>query len=108
MYNTSTLTFSPNGTAARIIDWHEYERTRSSDTFVLYDEAETKDVYAAFVALDTDEGPSTFEEEGEWLTRDGTQWCLTITQLDGTTRSCDGSNAYPNDWEDVTKLFGIS
>ncbi|KGI86145.1 hypothetical protein JY98_07800 [Exiguobacterium mexicanum] len=108
IYNTSTLTFSPNGTAVRFIDWHEYERTRPSDTFVLYDESEAKDVYAAFVALETGEWPSVFEEEDEWLTRDGTQWSMTITEPDGTTRTHDGSNAYPDNWEDVTALFGIS
>lgn len=76
--------------------------------FVLYDEVEAKDVYDAFVSLGTGEWPSTFEDEDEWLTRDGTQWRMAITQQEGTIRTHNGSNAYPGNWEDVTKLFGIS
>ncbi|WP_214712873.1 MULTISPECIES: hypothetical protein [unclassified Exiguobacterium] len=105
--NESKLTFFPNGTAVRSIDRQEYE-LQPGDTFVRYKEAEAQGVYAAFIALGTEEWPSTFEDEDEWLTRDGTQWSLTITQPDSTTRTYDGSNAYPDNWEDVIKLFGIS
>lgn len=106
--NESTLTFFPEGTAVRFIDWREESRTMSKDTFVTYDEAETKDVYAAFLALGTDKWPATFEVEGDLMILDGTQWSLTITEQNGTMRTHSGSNAYPRKWKAVTKLFGIS
>lgn len=44
-----------------------------------------EDVYAALLALGTDKwASSTFEEEGERMTIDATQWSLTVTQSDGT------------------------
>ncbi|TCI46071.1 hypothetical protein EVJ27_06150 [Exiguobacterium sp. SH3S2] len=108
IYNTSTITFFPNRTAARFIDWQEYDRVMPKDTFVIYDEAEAKDVYAAFLALKTDKWPSTFEVEGDLMILDGTQWSMTITEPDGNTRTHSGSNAYPRKWRAVTTLFGIS
>lgn len=106
--NESTLTFFPDGTAVRVIDWQEDSRAMLKDTFVTYDETETKDLYAAFVALGTDKWPATFEVEGDLMILDGTQWSLTITQPDGIVRTHSGSNAYPRKWRAVTKLFGIS
>ncbi|MDL5376540.1 hypothetical protein ACNOIU_03940 [Exiguobacterium mexicanum] len=106
--NESTLTFFPDGTAVRYIDWRRESHKRPKDTFVTYDEVETKDMYTAFLALGTDKWPSTFEVEGDLIILDGTQWSLMITQPDGTVRTHSGSNAYPRKWKAVTKLFGIS
>lgn len=105
--NESKLAFFPDGTARRQIIRREDDCSKSIKSFIFYDEAQTKTLYGTFLSLETEEWPSTFEEK-KYETFDGTQWSLIITQPDGTTRTHDGSNAYPNNWKDVTALFGIS
>lgn len=105
--NESKLTFFSDGTARRQIIRREDDCSKSIKSFIFYDEAQTKTLYGTFLALETEEWPSTFEEK-KYETLDGTQWGLIIKQPDGTTRTHEGSNAYPDNWKDVTALFGIS
>ena len=38
---------------------------------------------------------------------DGTQWCLTITYLDGKKKEYSGSNSYPYNFDELCDLFEI-
>ncbi|WP_214694099.1 hypothetical protein [Exiguobacterium sp. s160] len=106
-YDVSTITFFERGTVLRHIERSDRSITEPFE-FEYYEGDEAKQMRVAFHLLGTNWWPTVFEELEGVRTLDGTQWNLSVYANGKLIHEHSGSNAYPDQWRQLTQLFCIS
>ena len=102
VFDVSTLVFFENGTVLRHV--HQSALSISEE----FEGEEAEHIRMTFESLETNRWPAMFEEPEGVITIDGTQWNLSVYANGKLIHEHSGSNAYPCEWEQVTRLFGIA
>ncbi|WP_214820907.1 MULTISPECIES: hypothetical protein [unclassified Exiguobacterium] len=102
VFDVSTLTFFENGTVLRHVDQSALSISEE------FEGEEAEQIRMKFESLGTHRWPAVFEEAEGIITVDGTQWNLSVYANGKLIHEHVGSNAYPDQWRQLTQLFCIS
>ncbi|WP_214759611.1 hypothetical protein [Exiguobacterium sp. s129] len=102
VFDVSTLAFFENGTVLHHVDQSALSISEE------FEGEEAEQIRMKFESLGTNRWPAVFEEPEGVITVDGTQWNLSVYANGKLIHEHNGSNAYPDQWRQLTQLFCIS